>query len=65
MEPPSTPGPKSVRLRVVELDVSDQASVDAMTQISAETARLDVVVHNAGHMVLGPDVWEDYVTRIR
>ncbi len=46
---------RSVRLRVVELDVSDQASVDAaMTRIFAETAQLDVVVHNAGHMVLGP-----------
>lgn len=36
---------------VVELDVSDQASVDAAV---ARAGDLDVVVHNAGHMVLGP-----------
>lgn len=42
-------------LRAVELDVSDQGSVDkAINQIVAECGRLDVVVHNAGHMVLGP-----------
>src|SRR3712207_7808634 len=40
-----------VDLRTVELDVSDQASVDAAV---AEVGALDVVVHNAGHMVLGP-----------
>ncbi|MEU6973767.1 SDR family oxidoreductase [Kitasatospora aureofaciens] len=44
-----------VDLRSVELDVSDQASVDAaVTAIVAESGRIDVVVHNAGHMVLGP-----------
>ncbi|TXN29473.1 SDR family NAD(P)-dependent oxidoreductase [Lacisediminihabitans profunda] len=44
-----------VNLRTVELDVSDQASVDAgITSILAETGRLDVVIHNAGHMVTGP-----------
>jgi NAD(P)-dependent dehydrogenase (short-subunit alcohol dehydrogenase family) len=44
-----------VDLRAVEMDVSDQASVDAaIGRIVAETGRLDVVVHNAGHMVLGP-----------
>jgi NAD(P)-dependent dehydrogenase (short-subunit alcohol dehydrogenase family) len=43
-----------VDLRVVELDVSDQESVDAAVRhILAETGRLDVIVHNAGHMVLG------------
>ncbi|WP_035855363.1 SDR family oxidoreductase [Cryptosporangium arvum] len=36
---------------VVEMDVSDQASVDAAVKQAGE---LDVVVHNAGHMVLGP-----------
>jgi NAD(P)-dependent dehydrogenase (short-subunit alcohol dehydrogenase family) len=42
-------------LRAVELDVSSQASADAaIGQIIAEQGRLDVVVHNAGHMVLGP-----------
>lgn len=44
-----------VDLRSVELDVSDQASVDAaIAAIVAESSRIDVVVHNAGHMVLGP-----------
>ncbi|MFC5143022.1 SDR family NAD(P)-dependent oxidoreductase [Actinomycetospora rhizophila] len=44
-----------VDLRTVELDVADQASVDAaVAQVVATSGRLDVVVHNAGHMVLGP-----------
>lgn len=44
-----------VDLRTVELDVSDQDSVDAaIATILAVVGRLDVVVHNAGHMVLGP-----------
>jgi len=44
-----------VALRVVEMDVADQASVDtAIGQVLREAGRLDVVVHNAGHMVLGP-----------
>jgi NAD(P)-dependent dehydrogenase (short-subunit alcohol dehydrogenase family) len=44
-----------VDLRAVEMDVSDQASVNsAIEQILAEDGRLDVAVHNAGHMVLGP-----------
>ena len=44
-----------VDLRAVEMDVSDQRSVDAaVATILDERGRLDVVVHNAGHMVLGP-----------
>jgi NAD(P)-dependent dehydrogenase (short-subunit alcohol dehydrogenase family) len=44
-----------VDLRSVELDVSSQASADAAIQaVLAESGRLDVVVHNAGHMVFGP-----------
>jgi NAD(P)-dependent dehydrogenase (short-subunit alcohol dehydrogenase family) len=45
----------SVHLRAIEMDVSKQSSVDAAvgTIISTEV-RLDVIVHNAGHMVLGP-----------
>jgi NAD(P)-dependent dehydrogenase (short-subunit alcohol dehydrogenase family) len=44
-----------VALRVVELDVSDQTSVDtAVRDVLTEAGGLDIVVHNAGHMVLGP-----------
>jgi NAD(P)-dependent dehydrogenase (short-subunit alcohol dehydrogenase family) len=44
-----------VTLRPIEMDVSDQASVDgAVATVLAETRRIDGVVHNAGHMVLGP-----------
>lgn len=46
---------RGVDLRPVEMDVTDQASVDAaIEQIIVGSGRLDVVVHNAGHMVLGP-----------
>src|SRR5258708_27444787 len=44
-----------VDLRTIELDVGSQASADAAIQkIIAENKRLDVVIHNAGHMVFGP-----------
>jgi NAD(P)-dependent dehydrogenase (short-subunit alcohol dehydrogenase family) len=44
-----------VDLRTVELDVVSDKSVDAgITRIIAENGRLDVIVHNAGHMVFGP-----------
>src|ERR1700720_590782 len=37
------------------MDVASQASVDAAIQkIVDENRRLDVVIHNAGHMVFGP-----------
>ncbi len=43
-----------VDLRVVELDVQSQDSADAAVATVLETSgHLDVVVHNAGHMVLG------------
>jgi NAD(P)-dependent dehydrogenase (short-subunit alcohol dehydrogenase family) len=42
-------------VRVVELDVLSQASADAaVASIIADRGRLDVVVHNAGHLVIGP-----------
>jgi NAD(P)-dependent dehydrogenase (short-subunit alcohol dehydrogenase family) len=44
-----------VDLRPVEMDVSDEDSVGAAVQtILGAVQRIDVVVHNAGHMVLGP-----------
>ena len=43
-----------VDVHAVELDVTSQDSADAaVDRIFAERGRLDVVVHNAGHMVLG------------
>jgi NAD(P)-dependent dehydrogenase (short-subunit alcohol dehydrogenase family) len=44
-----------VDLRAIELDVGSQSSADAaIAQIVAEQGRLDVVMHNAGHMSFGP-----------
>lgn len=44
-----------VDMRTVELDVQSQDSVDeAVKQVIAEAGRIDVVVHNAGHMMFGP-----------
>src|SRR6476659_2960993 len=42
-------------LRTIELDVSSQESCDAATrEIITKNGRVDVVIHNAGHMVFGP-----------
>jgi NAD(P)-dependent dehydrogenase (short-subunit alcohol dehydrogenase family) len=44
-----------VDLRAVEMDVAIDASCDAaIRRIIAEHGHLDVVIHNAGHMSLGP-----------
>ena len=44
-----------VDLRAIELDVGSQTSADAaIAKIIAEQGRIDVVMHNAGHMVFGP-----------
>lgn len=44
-----------VDLRAIEMDVTSQSSVDAaIAQIIADHGRIDVVIHNAGHMVSGP-----------
>ncbi|MDB5480408.1 MAG: family oxidoreductase [Caulobacteraceae bacterium] len=46
---------RQVDLRTVELDVQSDASAHAgVAAVLAEAGRLDVVVHNAGHMVFGP-----------
>jgi len=45
----------NVELRTIELDVASQESANtAIEKIIAEQKRLDVVIHNAGHMVFGP-----------
>ena len=45
----------AVWLRPVEMDVTDQASVDGAVQtVLDESGHIDVLIHNAGHMVLGP-----------
>jgi len=44
-----------VDLRTVELDVQSQDSADAAIEaIVGQAGRIDVVIHNAGHMVFGP-----------
>lgn len=42
-------------LRPIELDVQSDASASAaVAHIMAESGRIDVLVHNAGHMMFGP-----------
>jgi NAD(P)-dependent dehydrogenase (short-subunit alcohol dehydrogenase family) len=44
-----------VDLRAIEMDVNSQESVNAaITQIETVHGRIDVLIHNAGHMVVGP-----------
>ncbi len=46
---------RGVDLRPVELDVgSDESARRAVTTVLRERGRLDVLVHNAGHMATGP-----------
>src|SRR5580693_2994620 len=46
---------RKVDLRAIELDVASQESADsAIEKIVEQSGRLDVIVHNAGHMVFGP-----------
>jgi NAD(P)-dependent dehydrogenase (short-subunit alcohol dehydrogenase family) len=48
-------GAESIDLRTVELDVTSDVSVQAAVDtVLADAGRLDVVVHNAGHMTFGP-----------
>ncbi len=42
-------------IRPIELDVQSDASAnDSVARIIAESGRIDVLVHNAGHMMFGP-----------
>lgn len=42
-------------IRPIELDVQSEPSADAaVARIIAESGRIDVIVHNAGHMMFGP-----------
>ena len=44
-----------VDLRTVELDVQNDRSVkDAVENVVVQTGAIDVLIHNAGHMVVGP-----------
>lgn len=44
-----------VAATAVELDVTDQATTDtAVAEVIDVAGHLDVIIHNAGHMVLGP-----------
>jgi NAD(P)-dependent dehydrogenase (short-subunit alcohol dehydrogenase family) len=46
---------QNVDLRTVELDVStDESTQQAVRTVLAEQGALDVLIHNAGHMVTGP-----------
>jgi NAD(P)-dependent dehydrogenase (short-subunit alcohol dehydrogenase family) len=46
---------RHIDLRVVELDVTSEASAEAAVKTIVERdGHLDVLVHNAGHMVFGP-----------
>ena len=46
---------KGVDLRTIELDVQHDSSVEkAVEAVMREHGRIDVLVHNAGHMVWGP-----------
>lgn len=45
----------AVDLRAVELDVASEASVEqGIRVVIAQSGRLDVIIHNAGHMSFGP-----------
>ncbi len=46
---------EKIDLRALELDVQSDASAEAAIQaIIKESGRIDVLVHNAGHMMFGP-----------
>ena len=52
---PRVPHGDGIDLRAIELDVQSEPSANAAVEkIVAESGRIDVIVHNAGHMMFGP-----------
>ena len=46
---------EGIDLRAVELDVQSEPSAErAVAEIVAQSKRIDVLIHNAGHMMFGP-----------
>jgi NAD(P)-dependent dehydrogenase (short-subunit alcohol dehydrogenase family) len=46
---------EGIDLRAAELDVQSESSTNAaIAKIVSESGRIDVIVHNAGHMMFGP-----------
>jgi len=44
-----------VDLRAIELDVQSEPSIDAaVDKVIADSGKIDVMIHNAGHMMFGP-----------
>lgn len=44
-----------VSIRAIEMDMNSQDSIDsAIREILAKHTHIDVLIHNAGHMVVGP-----------
>lgn len=46
---------ENLAIRAIALDVLSEPSIEAAVEtILAEAGRIDVVIHNAGHLVFGP-----------
>ncbi|WP_176054712.1 SDR family oxidoreductase [Paraburkholderia caribensis] len=46
---------EGIDLRVIEMDVQSEPSIElAVAEVVNQAGRIDVVIHNAGHMVFGP-----------
>jgi NADP-dependent 3-hydroxy acid dehydrogenase YdfG len=54
-KPMPTSPRRAASKRTVEIDVQSQDSADkGVAKVIADTGRIDVLMHNAGHMVFGP-----------